>query len=378
MEGEGMASTQFFNAWRTVGLVVLGHAVVLGFATGAQAQDAFSDTYHAPWPGDQASDPATSDIYQSISDSTSSLDEFAGSECNSCGGGCQSQCGGSCGSCCGCDDKLLGIIAKSDTCFDDFISPLSNICFFEDPRTVTEARLIFLNNRVPGNAPVLGNSDVQLYAMQIRAALTKRLSIIANKDGYINMDSDLYGHEEGWTDVAAGLKYNVIRDPGSQTVVSVGGTYEIDLGSHRVFQGRGDGEFRFFLTGGKEIADDWHWLSESGFRIPTDHTARSQLWYWSNHIDHEVCSGWYALLELNWFHWMRSGDGDLGTSGFEGNDLFNLGSADVAGNDIVTTAIGGRWKPYSNVEVGFGWEVPLTNRRDLLHDRVYADLIVRY
>ncbi|MEZ6073887.1 MAG: hypothetical protein R3C10_27295 [Pirellulales bacterium] len=37
---------------------------------------------------------------------------------------------------------------------------------------------------MPGNAPVLGNSDVQLYVLQIRAALTDRLSIIATKDGY--------------------------------------------------------------------------------------------------------------------------------------------------------------------------------------------------
>ncbi|MEZ6073886.1 MAG: hypothetical protein R3C10_27290 [Pirellulales bacterium] len=68
----------------------------------------------------------------------------------------------------------------------------------------------------------------------------------------------------------------------------------------------------------------------------------------------------------------------MGTSGFEGYDLFNFGSTDVAGNDIVSMAVGGRWKPRRNVIFGCGWEFPVTNRRDILHDRLYADLIIRY
>jgi len=44
-----------------------------------------------------------------------------------------------CGSCssCGCD-KLFGFIAPSDDGFSDFISPITNPLFFEDPRAVTE------------------------------------------------------------------------------------------------------------------------------------------------------------------------------------------------------------------------------------------------
>jgi hypothetical protein len=159
-------------------------------------------------------------------------------------------------------------------------------------------------------------------------------------------------------------------------IISVGTTYEIDLGEHQVFQGRGDGEFHFFLTGGQEILDNVHFLSGSGFRIPTDHTARSQMWYWSNHLDYEFRPGWYAVTELNWFHWMRSGEALA--ANFEGGDLFNLGSTDVAGNDIVTAAVGGRWKPSPRVEIGCAWEFPLTEREDLLDDRLYTDLIVRY
>ena len=39
-----------------------------------------------------------------------------------------------------------GWILPSDHCFDDFISPMTNPVFVEDPRTLTEARLIYLRH----------------------------------------------------------------------------------------------------------------------------------------------------------------------------------------------------------------------------------------
>jgi len=100
---------------------------------------------------------------------------------------CSDPCGGSCGDRIGCGDAcrgglLGGLIKPSDHCFDDFISPMTNPVFFEDPRTLTEARGIFLQHKIP--AAALGE-DAQLYAVQLRAALSERLSLIATKDGYI-------------------------------------------------------------------------------------------------------------------------------------------------------------------------------------------------
>jgi len=62
----------------------------------------------------------------------------------------------------------------------------------------------------------------------------------------------------------------------------------------------------------------------------------------------------------------------------EGGDLFNLGSVGVAGNDIVTGAIGLKLKPHAGMEIGVAWEVPLTRRRDLLENRLTVDWILRY
>lgn len=73
---------------------------------------------------------------------------------------------------------------------------MTNPVFFEDPRTLTEARLIFLNHKVPGAA---AGGNVKLVACQLRAALTYRLSIIATKDGFIMSSNPLI--DDGWADI---------------------------------------------------------------------------------------------------------------------------------------------------------------------------------
>ncbi|HEY1068054.1 MAG TPA: hypothetical protein VGE52_18165, partial [Pirellulales bacterium] len=214
-----------------------------------------------------------------------------------------------------------------------------------------------------------GTFDV--FALQARAALTERLSFIATKDGYIELNPTngaLGG--SGFANVAAGLKYNLIRNIDWATLVSVGATYEIPMGSDDVFQGNGDGDFHFFMSGATELTEWSNWITGSGFRIPTNGNEGSQLWYWSNHFDVELVSNKIFFFgEFNWYHYMRSGNGPI--SGFEGQDLINLGADNVAGNDIVTAAIGPTARLLDGkIELSGAYEVPLTNRRDLLDGRM--------
>jgi hypothetical protein len=269
------------------------------------------------------------------------------------------------------DGLLGGLIKPSDHAFDDFISPMTNPVFFEDPRTLTEARAIFLQHKVPLAA---GGGDIQLYALQLRAALTDRLSIVASKDGYAVSTNPLIA--DGWGDVAAGLKYNLWTDYDLRALLSAGLGYEMPVGSPRTRQGNGDGEFHLYLTGGVELFPDAHWLSGSGFRLPADSGAESQSWYWSNHFDYRVLRHWYLFNEYNWYHWIKSGNN--GIPGVEGGDLFNFGSTGVAGNDIVTGAFGAKFKPGPHCEIGVAWELPLTERRDVMENRITSDLILRY
>lgn len=270
------------------------------------------------------------------------------------------------------DEKLLGLIAHSDDGFNCFISPMSNPVYFEDPRTLSEARMIFANHALPNS---LGGGSVQLYAMQLRAALTENLSFIATKDGFFISESPLLN--DGFADVNAGLKYNLFKDYETQTMVSAGFTYEIPLGSPAALQGRGTGEFNFFVNGGKQIGEYWHALTAFGVRAPTDNNVQNQSLYWSSHLDRQLGdSGLYLFTECNWYHWMSSAN--YFPAQVEGLDLFNLGSTNVTGNNIVTGAYGLKYKPNPKTEIGVVYEIPYTARRDIIQDRLMVDLIIRY
>lgn len=269
------------------------------------------------------------------------------------------------------DGFLLGLFAPTDSCYNDFISPMTNPVFFEDPRTLSEVRLIFLNQKVP---LAVGGGDLQLYALQVRAALNDRVSIIANKTGYITSTNPLI--DDGWADIAAGLKVNLLKNPETQRLLSAGFTFELTSGSAQSLQGNGDGVLNLFGTYGEQVGSHAHWLSAMGVALPLDDDAESTLFYWSNHLDYHLGGGLYVLGEVNWYDYLSAGAG--GIPGIEGGDLFNFGSAGVAGNDIVTAAIGLKAKPYDDMEVGVAWEVPVTNRRDVLDNRLTVDVILRY
>lgn len=266
---------------------------------------------------------------------------------------------------------LLGFIKPSDHCYDDFISPMTNPTHFEDPRTLTEARFIYLRHKVPQTA--LGG-EINVFALQLRAAVTDRMSIIVTKDGFITSTNPLI--DDGWADLATGLKYNLLSDPEGQGMLSAGFTYELTNGSQRTLQGNGDGVFNFFVSGAQKLNDCAHYIGSFGYRAPLDTAAETSMLFWSHHVDRKISSRFYLVGEANWYHWVGSGTG--GVPGLEGGDLFNLGSTNVTGNDILTTAVGAKFKPSGHQEIGVAWEFPVTERRDVLDNRLTFDWIIRY
>jgi hypothetical protein len=331
---------------------------------------------------DQASTPApvaTGAAATSVPANSAGIGtNWASAGCDA-GGGAGCDAGGWAGCDSGCDSnnylfrgrRLGSCIQPSEGCFDGFISPISNPVFFEDPRNVTEARFIFLNHTLPAG---VGGGDVQLYALQLRARLSENVSLIATKDGYATSSSPLV--DDGWADVSAGLKFGLLRDPQRQSLLSAGFTFEVPTGSERTLQGNGDGELNLFLTGGKRFGDRNYWISTGGWRQPMNHDDESTVGYWSNHFSRQLTQRFYALTEFNWYHWMGAGTG--GVPGVEGLDLFNLGSSGVAGNDIVTQAAGIKFKPNRHQEIGAAYEFPLTDRRDILENRLNFNWIFRY
>ena len=170
----------------------------------------------------------------------------------------------------------------------------------------------------------------------------------------------------------AGLKYNLYADPVAGILYSTGFTYEIPMGSTGNFQKYGNGQFHLFTTHGRRIGSNMHFMTAIGSRLPADDNLQNRMIYWSNHLDYRVTKKLYAFTELNWYNWASSGNGPL--NGVEGGDLFSLGSSNVTGNDIVTEGVGFKYKRKANRELGFVYEFPLTERRDVLKDRGHRRL----
>lgn len=322
--------------------------------------------------------------------------DVGGCDANGCeldycdAGGCDSF--GACGACgksgalCGCLERmnLLGLLKPSDHCFDDFISPMIDFVFFEDPRTLTELRPIFVQHRFPnqlGPANIPAGGDLQLFALQFRLALTERLSLIAVKDGYIVDGSEgaLDGLlDSGWADVTAGLKYNLIRNVETGTLASVGFTYEIPLGSEQSLQAIGDGEFHVFASAGQRFMDgNAHYMTAFAWQFPVDTDIQTESIRWLNHFDVKMTRRTYLFTEFSWIHWTDNAEDGI-PLGVAGQDLLNLSASNVEGNDLVTQNVGMKYKPSGHIEAGVAYEFPLTDFDDIIRDRWQFEMIFRY
>ena len=262
----------------------------------------------------------------------------------------------------------------SPEAFDNFVAPVSNPIYAEDPRNTTEFRAVYLWQQTPGDS-TLQHGHVDVWAFPFSVALTENFSIIATKAGVAHIDTGLLDGRDGWLNISIGGKWTFLRDDANGFLASVGATYEIPCGQHPVFQGKSDGEFNLFLTSGKEFGN-LHLLGTTGFRIPCNHHESSSAWYWNGHIDYKVLPWLVPFFEINGIHWIDGGDEF--PFDFEGGDLINLGSHDVTGNDLVTLAPGVRFVINRNLSCGVAYEFPVTGREDILNQRWTFDIILRY
>ena len=299
-----------------------------------------------------------------------------GPACNRAGGcGCNGASGGLLDGVLSAPSGLLGIDLKSDRAFDGFIEPVTNSVFFEDPRSRTRLRFLFINQTIPNSTPVLGGGDFQVYGLQAAFALTERWSIIAQKDGWINLQADGIPHQDGWANLATGLKYVLIRDVENQFLLSTGFQYEWSNGSSDIFQGNGDGTWNPFLSAGKQFNCDTHVVTTIGAHLPSDDADSSSLFY-GLHVDHAVTEKLYGLIEFNGLHYID--DGSRLAVPFEGGDLLNLGSTNADGNYLLTMAFGGTYKFNPNWETAAAYEIPLAGKGDIFDDRLTFTLSFVY
>ncbi len=265
---------------------------------------------------------------------------------------------------------------QSDHAFDGFAQPITNPINAKDPRSLTEARFLFVNNWGRTNTPVLGGGNFQVYALQLRLALTDRLNLFADKDGFTVINPVGGPIIDGWNNLSAGLKYTFIRDEKNQFLLTGGVQYEVPTGEADVFQNHGSGILGVFGVLGKEFGDRNHVIINVGNNIPI-HEANSGYFYTQLHLDRQVTDWLTPLVEVNWLHYNSSGT-FLPAIDLEGDGLINLGTAEVIDNNLVTLGVGFRAKLTKHAVLGAVYEFPLSSRDDLLGNRITADLILRY
>jgi len=284
--------------------------------------------------------------------------------------------------------------ASSDG-FEQARRPISNPTLFDLALPTTNVRPIFLHHSLPDQINTTTGKldfggDVQLYALQFEIALNDRLSIVATKDGYVDMNFDnTLEDSSGFANLGGGLKYAFLLDPVSKTAVSGSLTFEFPTGNSDVLQGEGKGLANLIVSGLK-LVDDWQFAGGVGLQVPFSDEQSTTSWV-SAHASYEVTPWFIPLVELNWFHVLDAGDGS-GNFGdhaggdvpaiveFEGGDLFNIGATNAGDNrDFVSAAVGFRSRITDSITTGVAYELPLTDEdNSLMESRVTVDLIWRF
>jgi hypothetical protein len=282
-----------------------------------------------------------------------------------------------------------GAAFSSDPCFDQFISPVTNPFLFEDPRSLTEVRPILIYQTIANSAPFFQGGDVLFVGARGSVALTDRLSFTINKLGGIGIYPDnntFFPDSFGFAEVWLGGKYTFIRNPDSGTLLAGGAIFQIPAGDDKVFQHTGDLSVVPYVSFGQNLKvlpqrfGNINILDTLGFSFSTN-DQRSNYFYNSFHIDYNVAglNRIYPLVELNWFHYTRSGEASF--IGMEGTDLVNFGAQGIEGRDYLTLAVGGRYKLArfgEHIQLGGALEFPLIAPNDLNRFRLTFDVIFRY
>lgn len=232
--------------------------------------------------------------------------------------------------------------------------PVGMPMYFEDPFINSDLRLIYVWHGIPNRSELRGG-EIQVFAAQVRLALTERLQFIATKDGYSKVHTGITPDVDGWNDFAIGLKYALVVDHANDFILSTGFRWEWDNGTAYALQGN-EHEISPFVSFAKGW-DKFNLIGAVSYRIPTNGNQGSQSIVWNLHLDYELFPDFYPLVEVHGIHWLTDG-GRLPLS-VEYLDVGNLGSSRVAGRDFFSAGIGFRWNLCDNAQLGMSWEFPL-------------------
>lgn len=280
---------------------------------------------------------------------------------------------------------LFAGLALQATAADDWAAkapaPVANPVFFEEPFIRSEIRPLFIYQNLGKVLPVGGayvpvGGSVQVYAMEVRWAVTERLAIIATKDGWVDFKPDAtLTKASGWADISLGLKYALIDDKANECILTPGIELELPTGNRDVFQGNGQGEWDISLSAAKGWGN-FTLMGNVGARVPNNMTRDTAQLHYSAQLAHRTHKRFLPFVAANAFTVLNAGNQlPLGVEGF---DLINFGSSAAAGATQATLAGGFRSKLVVRVEFGFAYERSVTNPRGVFDDRFTVDFVLRF
>lgn len=268
---------------------------------------------------------------------------------------------------------------------DHTISPVANPIFFEDAKINSEIHPLYMWHNLPSRIDYKGGSlplggQVQVIAVQARYAITDRLAFIATKDGYVQFQPDqTLDAQYGWADLAAGVKYALIKDDDSQLVITPGLVVTIPTGNRSVLQGHGAGEENIFISGIKGFGD-FHILGNVGVRVPNNWAADTCQAHYSLQADYYVGKYFIPFVALNGYTVLSEGSHNvLGVPmQTEMYDLINSGATAAGGRTQLTLGVGFRSRILNNLDFGLAYESGLANPKGIFDSRVTVDMVFRF
>lgn len=259
----------------------------------------------------------------------------------------------------------------AQTAEQTFVNPITAPYYHENSFITSDVRAWYVYHQFDNDGVANGGigGDVQVAAVQVRLALTDRLQLVAYKDGYAWFE-DSAVNDEGWNDIAAGLKYNFYRDVENQLHMSAGLGYQIDLGDSDVLQD--DEILRVWVSADKGF-DKLHLGGTFNYFHAVDTESsfgNSDTISWHIHADYYLTDWFSPVVEFNGYHTVNEGTVVLP---FNGVDVANLGGGE--GEDVITMGIGGEIRAWENVAVRAAYEFGLTDNSQLFGDRFTLSLV---
>jgi opacity protein-like surface antigen len=252
------------------------------------------------------------------------------------------------------------------------VHPITSPYWHEDSFVTTDLRPVYVYHAFPGE--ILGGGKATVTALQVRVALTKSLQLVAYKDGWVNIDTAGL-NDDGWNDLAAGLKWAFLQNEEKQMHAALGVGYEFASGDDQVLQD--DDALRVWASFNKGFGP-LHLGATVNYNRTLgngdDILGNSDVLSWHLHLDYQVCDWFSPVVELNGYHTVREDDHVV--TPFSGADVADLGGN--GSESVVTLGVGAEIRPHERVALRAAYELPLTDNTDVFGHRWTFSAVLKF